>query len=157
MFAALRLCLPVAVLSLAAALAAGEARAARLPQDSPGTTTLTVTVALAGARAGGDVGCALFAGPKGFPLDSSSATAIWQPAQSAMTCRFEGLAPGVYAVAVSHDLNGNRKTDRNFVGVPREAWGVSNNVRPSMRAPRFEEAALRIAGGTVEIGIEVRK
>jgi len=105
MSAALRLCLPVAVLSLTAAFAAREARAARLAQDSPGTTTLTVTVALAGARAGGDVGCALFAGPQGF----------------------------------------------------QEAWGVSNNVRPSMRAPRFEEAAVRIAGGPVEIGIEVRK
>lgn len=45
MFAALRLCLPIAVLSLTAALAAGEARAARLPQDSPGTTTLTVASA----------------------------------------------------------------------------------------------------------------
>ncbi len=157
MFAPLRLCLPVAVLSLTTALAAGEPRAARLPQDSPAPATLTVSVSLAGAAAGGDVGCALFAGPKGFPLDASSATAIWQPAQSAMTCRFEGLAPGVYAVAVSHDLNSNRKTDRNFVGMPKEAWGVSNNVRPSMRAPRFEEAAVRIAGGPVEIGIEVRK
>lgn len=157
MSAILRACLPIAVLGFTAALTAGAARAAHLPQDSSAPATLTVSVSLAGFSAGGDVGCALFAGPNGFPMDASSATAIWQPAQSAMTCRFEGLAPGVYAVAVSHDLNGNRKTDRNFVGMPKEAWGVSNNVRPSLRAPRFEEAAVRIASGPVEIGIEVRK
>ncbi len=58
---------------------------------------------------------------------------------------------------LSHDLNGNLKKDRNFVGMPKEAWSVSNNVHPSMRAPRFEDAAVRIAGGPVEIGIEVRK
>ena len=51
---------------------------------------------------------------------------------------------GTYAVAASHDANGNGRTDTNWVGIPTEAWGVSNNVRPRLRAPRFEEAAFEL-------------
>jgi len=96
----------------------------------------------------GEVGCALYNGPDGFPTDPSKAIQQWKPATTGgVTCRFEGLAPGAYAVAVSHDLNGNRKTDTNFVGLPKESWGVTNNSRPSLRAPRFEEASVSIAPG----------
>lgn len=40
--------------------------------------------------------------------------------------------------------NENGRTDKTFVGIPTEAWGVSNNVRPSMRPPRFAEAVFQI-------------
>lgn len=94
----------------------------------------------------GEGGCALYNGPDGFPMDPSKAIQQWQPANpSGVVCRFDGLAPGTYAVALSHDLNGNRRTDSNFIGLPKESWGVTNNRRPSMRAPRFEEAAVAIS------------
>lgn len=97
------------------------------------------------ATATGEVGCALYSGPDGFPMDPSKAIQQWQPANPAgVVCKFDGLAPGTYAVALSHDLNGNRKTDTNFIGLPKESWGVTNNSRPSMRAPRFAEAAVAI-------------
>ncbi|MBI1262741.1 MAG: DUF2141 domain-containing protein [Rhizobiales bacterium] len=94
----------------------------------------------------GQIGCALYAGEAGFPMDSTQSTQIWQPTENGGTqCRFTDLPAGTYAVAVSHDLNGNRKTDTNFLGIPKEAWGVSNNVRPNLRAPRFDEAAFNLA------------
>lgn len=55
-----------------------------------------------------------------------------------------GLFPDV------EKLRGDRKTD------PKEAWGVSRGVRPLMRAPRFDEAAVRVAGPT-EIAVEVTR
>jgi len=30
------------------------------------------------------------------------------------------------------------------LGAAIEPWGVSNNVRPSLRAPRFDEAAFKV-------------
>ncbi len=52
------------------------------------------------------------------------------------------------------DLNGNGKLDTNLFGVPKEPWGTSANVRPRMRAPRFEEGALNVNGSTrVEIRV----
>jgi uncharacterized protein (DUF2141 family) len=125
-------------------------------QLASSTGSLTVRVTAPGATTG-EIGCALYASAAGFPLDAARAAATQvHPARPSVACRFEGLAAGTYAVAVSHDLNGNRKTDRNFVGIPKEAWGVSNGVRPAMRAPRFDEAAVKVNGAT-EIAIEVRR
>ena len=99
------------------------------------------------ANAAGEVGCALYRSDAGFPMDSTVAEQQWQRAvSSGVVCRFTGLPAGRYAIAVSHDLDGDRRTDTNLVGIPTEAWGVSNNVRPMFRAPRFEEAAVAVPG-----------
>lgn len=104
----------------------------------------------------GRIGCALFASESGFPMEPAAARLDWQPARPAgTTCRFTGLSSGLYALAVSHDLNGNGKTDTNFLGMPTEDWGVSHNVRPSMRAPRFKEAAFQVGEGTTRIAVGV--
>jgi len=103
----------------------------------------------------GEVGCALYRSAEGFPMDAGKAATVWQKAKpGSVECRFENVAPGRYAVAVSVDLNGNRKTDTGFMGIPREDWGVSNNVRPKMRAPKFEEAAFEVTGETTRIEIK---
>ena len=102
------------------------------------------------STAQGQVGCALFNGPQGFPMDNSLATQVWIPAEATgVICRFDKLAAGRYALAVSHDLNGNRHLDTNLFGIPTEAWGVSGNVRPVLRAPRFEEAAFSLSAEQV--------
>jgi uncharacterized protein (DUF2141 family) len=46
---------------------------------------------------------------------------------------------GEYAVAVSHDLNGNGKLDKNFVGYPKEPFGFSNNFKPTLSSPDFSD------------------
>lgn len=126
--------LPVAISAALALLASAPTQAA----------TLTVTVE--GAAPGvGEVGCALFAAAAGFPLQSARAQMQWHPATAAVRCRYEDLAAGRYAVAASQDVNGNHRTDTNLFGIPTERWGVSNGVRPTLRAPRFDEAAFDLA------------
>lgn len=96
-------------------------------------------------NAEGNLGCALFSSPSGFPIDVKQAKAMRQKAKpEPIECHFEGLAAGKYAAAVYVDNNENGKTDTNFVGKPTEPWGVSNNVRPTFRAPTFEEVALQL-------------
>jgi uncharacterized protein (DUF2141 family) len=56
------------------------------------------------------------------------------------------LAPGEWAVAVSQDLNNNDKLDKNFLGIPTEPFAFSNNVKPRLAAPRFEECKFTVAG-----------
>jgi uncharacterized protein (DUF2141 family) len=105
----------------------------------------------------GQVGCSLFDGPGGFPMDSTRARVLWLPADAkGVVCRYTDVPEGRYAVSVAHDLNGNRRVDTNLIGLPTEAWGVSNNVRPSLRAPRFDEAAFRVAADTKELVIEIK-
>jgi uncharacterized protein (DUF2141 family) len=117
-----------------------------------------LTVAVGGIEHdGGEIGCALYRSPEGFPLDPGPATLQWHDARrTGVTCEFRDVVAGTYAVAVSHDRNGNRRTDRTVFGLPREAWGVSNNIRPRLRAPRFEEAAFAVRPGqTLTLSIEV--
>ncbi len=107
----------------------------------------------------GAIGCSLFAEEKGFPMDNSRARVQWVASSpSGVQCSFSGLPDGAYAISVAHDLNGNQRVDANFVGIPVEGWGVSGNVRPSLRAPRFDEAVFRIQNGqSLSLQIRVAK
>lgn len=82
-----------------------------------------------------------------LPLNGAAAEGV--------TCRFADVAPGRYAVSVVHDLNGNRRIDTTLIGLPTEAWGVSKGVRPTLRAPRFDEAAFVVQDGDGETVLDV--
>jgi len=119
-----------------------------------------LTIEVKGLKAPyGEVGCSLFASPEGFPMDGSKAETHWMLVQSpTVQCEFRDLTEGEYAFSIAHDQNGNRKVDTNFLGIPLEQWGVSNNVRPLMRAPKFNEAKFLVKKDssnlkmTVEVG-----
>jgi len=116
---------------------------------APDAHAADLTVDIVGvASAEGSLGCALFSrsAAEQFPLAQEAATRVRSPAKpGTMQCVFRDLPAGDYAVSAAHDLNGNGQTDRNFVGLPTEPWAVSNNVRPTLRAPRFAEAAFTLA------------
>jgi uncharacterized protein (DUF2141 family) len=105
----------------------------------------------------GQIGCSLFASPDGFPMGNSKARVQWLPADAkGVSCRFADVVPGRYAVALGHDLNGNRRVDTNFVGLPTEQWGVSRNARPTLRAPRFDEAVFEVAVDATELVVDIK-
>lgn len=119
-----------------------------------GELTVNVTGLLAPY---GSVGCSLFSAEAGFPMDNSRAKTEWiSVSGDSVTCRFKDVAPGKFAVSVAHDINGNRKVDTSLFGIPTEQWGVSNNVRPSLRAPRFDEAVFRITSETPNLSIDIK-
>lgn len=65
------------------------------------------------------------------------------------------LAPGKWAIVVFQDLNGNGQLDTNGLGQPKEPYAFSNNYRPVLRGPHFEECVVPIAGlsGVVRIAL----
>lgn len=52
--------------------------------------------------------------------------------------------PGVYALAVYHDENGNQKFDRNAIGLPAEAYGFSNNPGTLFGLPSFSSVRIQV-------------
>jgi len=121
--------------------------------------TVTLHVAVSGfPNDKGDAGLALWNGPAGFPEDITHALATtYVPIQDGTaSATFGGLTPGIYAVTVYQDANGNRKFDKNWLGMPKEAWGVSNDARPHLRAPRFDEAEVSLSGTDQTIEIHVK-
>ena len=49
------------------------------------------------------------------------------------------LPKGEYAFILYHDINGDGKMNRKLIGIPKEPFGFSNNVRPKLSKPTFEE------------------
>lgn len=132
-----------------------------LAASVPSWAATALVVRVASIRAPlGQIGCSPFAAADGFPMDITRAKQLWVLTQAGgATCRFKGLEPGPYAVSIGHDVNGNRRVDTNFVGMPTEQWGVSNNSRPTLPAPRFDETMFTVPAGapTLELRIEVAK
>ena len=67
------------------------------------------------------------------------------------------LQPGTYAISCFHDLNNNGKLDTNFMGIPNEPYGFSNNARPKFRAPKWAEAKVEVKPGGRPISIRLEK
>jgi uncharacterized protein (DUF2141 family) len=70
---------------------------------------------------------------------------------------FEQVKPGTYAIMVIHDANNNRKFDTNFLGIPKEGYGASQNKLPFAAAPKFEENKFVVTeNSTVQCTIRLR-
>lgn len=66
------------------------------------------------------------------------------------------LPPGEYALSVYQDVDDDGKLARNFVGIPKEPAGLSNNVRPKFGPPKFRDAMFTVGDGPVEQRIRLQ-
>lgn len=65
------------------------------------------------------------------------------------------LPPGSYALSVLQDLNANRKLDVNFIGIPKEPSGSSNDAKATFSAPKFKDAVFTVGDQPVELRIRL--
>lgn len=107
----------------------------------------------------GVLGCQIFERADGFPSQGQKAKARQEhvPQGNFVTCSFKDLPPGQYAVAVIHDEDQDGILETNFLGMPQEGYGASNNKLPGLSAPTFEDSRLTIGPGEKKtIKIELR-
>jgi uncharacterized protein (DUF2141 family) len=62
--------------------------------------------------------------------------------------RLTDLEAGPYAVAVYHDENNDDQFNRNFLGIPTEDYGFSNNARARLSAPAWRRVVFDVRRGT---------
>jgi uncharacterized protein (DUF2141 family) len=105
----------------------------------------------------GWVACALWASEEGYPKDGKLAVqrVYVVPKAGAARCRFGNPPPGTYAVAVYHDINSNHKLDTNFLGIPSEPVGASNDAKGSMGPPHFADAKFAYPGKVLTLQIHM--
>ena len=60
------------------------------------------------------------------------------------TVVFKDLPKGEYAVSFIHDENDNNELDTNFLGIPKEDYGCSNNTRGFMGPPKYKNAKFQL-------------
>lgn len=119
--------------------------------SAAGDASATVTVSVGPLRnLRGSVACRLFKTGEGFPRTTKGTVTVRVKVSGTMTpCTFERLPPGTYAVMVHHDENDNRKVDKNFLGVPLEGYGASNNHVPALSAPSWDDSKFTVERGKV--------
>ena len=103
----------------------------------------------------GQVVCALFTAANDFPkrIDRAFARTAAQIDSGRATCEFPKVPPGAYALSVFHDENWNGRLDTNWLGIPREGVGASNNPKARMGPPRFAAAAFKHSAASTDIEI----
>ena len=57
---------------------------------------------------------------------------------------FPWIPFGVYAIKAFHDENDNDRLDTNFLRIPKEPYGFSNDVRGSLGPPSFDRASFQV-------------
>jgi uncharacterized protein (DUF2141 family) len=144
-----KIALVLAVL-LAPALARAEEKA-----------VLVVTVQHISSK-GGDLRLALydrknFDKGEGVGTPAAGMTVPAKPWTEVVT--FDPVPPGTYAVKMFQDDNSNGQFDLNWVGLPAERYGFSNNAGPDwihLTSPSFDAAEIVLKPGRNAISIWLR-
>jgi uncharacterized protein (DUF2141 family) len=105
----------------------------------------------------GVVRCALFTGAEGYPGDMAKAVAKTDAKIDGKkaTCVFDGEPAGTYAVSLIHDEDGDGELKKNFLGIPKEGVGASNDAPHKTSAPKYDAARFTYDGGTLALTVHV--
>jgi uncharacterized protein (DUF2141 family) len=92
---------------------------------------------------------AVFQSEKGFPFEHKLAVGLHraEPDNGIATLNIP-LPDGRYAIALFQDSNGDGQLNTNFLGIPKEGYGVSNNAFNRFSAPEFNAASFNHKGKT---------
>jgi uncharacterized protein (DUF2141 family) len=69
---------------------------------------------------------------------------------------FNGLPSGEYAIKVFHDENNDNNLDTNFLGIPVEDYGFSNNARGLFGVPDYDDAKFFLTSGQKIVEINIK-
>jgi uncharacterized protein (DUF2141 family) len=110
----------------------------QVPEPPVQPTGSVVTVEVNGIRKiKGNVCLSMFNSPDGYPDSASKAVLAkcFTVVSSSFEVRIEGVANGVYAIALWHDENRDEKLNYNFLGIPKEGLAFSENGKPRITPP----------------------
>lgn len=105
----------------------------------------------------GQICASLFASNKGFPSNGDNAikSGCVSITEVPVVMSFDNLQPGSYAIAVLHDANNDKMANRNALGIPTEGFGFSKNPTILTGPPKFNDAAVVLAGENTNINIKL--
>jgi uncharacterized protein (DUF2141 family) len=105
----------------------------------------------------GHVVCFLYNSDVGFPKDQSVSIAKMNGVISGgrSSCDFVSVPAGTYAISVYHDENDNGRLDANFLGIPKEGVGASNDAKAHFGPPKFKDAKFFVEGNPQTLVIHI--
>jgi uncharacterized protein (DUF2141 family) len=103
----------------------------------------------------GKIGVSVFNSSDGFPNATNKAKylVLGNIAGNASRIEIENMPFGEYAVSIIHDENENNKLETNFLGIPNEGIGMSNDAKGTFGPPNFEQAKFKFSKNNQAIQI----
>ncbi|HEX6768724.1 MAG TPA: DUF2141 domain-containing protein [Candidatus Binatia bacterium] len=133
----------------------GASVSAPLFAQPGGTATLTVKITgLLSEK--GQVKLAMFNSAESWLGDHPKYKTTIDVNSQSVSWKLGDIPYGDYGIAVFHDENKNGKMDKNFLGIPQEAYGFSNNTRVVFGPPSWDKSKFVVNGPTTEVSIEVK-
>jgi uncharacterized protein (DUF2141 family) len=121
----------------------------------PQNAKLTLTITPIGSREG-VVQVLIFDQADGFPDTPSKAYKIIQlPIQQDRAVVELAMPEGRYAISAFHDHDGDGKLRTGAFGIPKDAYGFSNNAKGIFGPPAFEKAAFNLDKSGLELKIKL--
>ena len=77
------------------------------------------------------------------PVASADVTAV--AGETVIT--LHAIPPGTYAIQTFQDVNANDKMDTSWLGLPLEPFGFSQDAKPFLSKPSFDEVKFTLAAG----------
>lgn len=81
----------------------------------------------------------------------------FKPNGKMLVVKITNLKFGMYAMAIYQDENSNGTIDKNMVGIPTERYGFSNNYKPMIRAPRFNDCMFEYSAKANAVSVKLIK
>ncbi|MFC1551554.1 DUF2141 domain-containing protein [Candidatus Latescibacterota bacterium] len=99
----------------------------------------------------------LFNSSDGFPSDHTKSYVLKNVSiiKDSVSVTIPNIPYKDYAVSVLHDENSNGELDTNWIGLPKEGVGVSNNVKSKLGPPKYKDAKFNHNTKKLKLNIEI--
>jgi uncharacterized protein (DUF2141 family) len=105
---------------------------------------------------GGEVAAAAFDSKNFLKTGKELWSTSKEVSAAKMVFVFENISPGEYAFVAYQDIDRNKIMKTNFIGYPKEPWGISNNPRILFGPPSFGESKIKVnANATTTVNIKL--
>ncbi len=83
---------------------------------------------------------------------------IVKPLGKSVQYEFKDVPPGDYAIQVLQDFDGDGFMTNNWLGLPKEPWGMSNNPPIGLGGPKWERAKFTVTESSevVKVNLDLR-
>lgn len=96
--------------------------------------------------------------PEHFLKSSKVLLRIRQPVTAnEMSVCMPVAKPGQYAMGIYHDSNDNEKFDKNFLGIPKEHFGASNNPKFGLEKPPIDGSLFEVTETGADISLRMAR
>ncbi len=139
----------------ALSLGTGAAFADSLPGHDPyarlSASDAVVLAVKADAPEGGSVRLTVYDNPETFLEQPASRHLAMVGGDGLAIVKVRGLKAGEYSFVAYLDENGDGKLNRNALGKPKEPFIFSNDIKPKLKKPSFDETKVSVGPGEVVV------